>query len=45
LVAEKDIVFFEEPTRATTLGAVVITPNGGIYRCEPEGWRFFAWLH
>ena len=41
---EEDIVVFDEPTRSTSVGDVVIAPNGEIKRCEPYDWSVIGWL-
>jgi hypothetical protein len=38
------ITVFEEPTRSTSVGDVVITPDGEITRCEPYDWSVLGWL-
>jgi hypothetical protein len=42
--AEDDVFFLEEPRRATSVGDVVVAPDGAIYRCERFDWSLIGWV-
>jgi hypothetical protein len=41
--AEEVVAVFEVPKRPISVGDVVVSPMGGIYRCERCGWSFIEW--
>jgi hypothetical protein len=41
---EEECFVFEQPQRSTSVGDVVIAPNGEIVRCERYDWSVIGWL-